>query len=103
MSFPNQDLDRILKYYYDSKGFIGINDVRDYFHLTDDHIHDILNELVNSGFIYTSLGSSEGTVSPYAPKGFGPGKLYQLLKKEQNILKNKVNLTKLSQILLIEQ
>ena len=81
MRFPNQDLDRILKYYYDSKGFIGINDVRDYFHLTDDHIHDILNKLENSGFIYTPLGYSEGTASPYAPKGFGPGKLYQITKK----------------------
>ena len=81
MSFPNQDLDRILKYYYDFKGVIGINDVRDYFHLTDDHIHDILNELEDSGFIHTSPGYFEGTISPYAPKGFGPGKLYQITKK----------------------
>ena len=81
MSFPNPDLERILKYYYDSKGFIGINDVRDYFHLTDDHIHDIHNDLENSGFIFTTLGYHEGTMSPYAPKGFGPGKLYQITKK----------------------
>ena len=81
MSFPDPDVERILKYYYDSKDFIGINDVRDYFHLTDDHIHDIHNDLENSGFIYTSLGSSEGTMSPYAPKGFGPGKLFQITKK----------------------
>ena len=81
MSFPDPDVERILKYYYDSKDFIGINDVRDYFHLTDDHVHDIHNDLENSGFIYTSLGSSEGTMSPYAPKGFGPGKLFQITKK----------------------
>ena len=81
MSFPNPDLERILKYYYDSKGFIGINDVRDYFHLTDDHIHDIHNDLENSGFIFTSPRYPEETMNPYAPKGFGPGKLYQITKK----------------------
>ncbi len=81
MRFPDLDSEKILKYYYDSKDFIGINDVRDYFHLTDDHIHDIHNDLENSGFIYTSPRYPEGTMSPYAPKGFGPGKLYQITKK----------------------
>ena len=81
MVLSDLDSERILKYYYDSKDFIGINDVRDYFHLTDDHIRDIVNDLENSGFIYTSIGYPEGTMSPYAPKGFGPGKLYQITKK----------------------
>jgi hypothetical protein len=77
----NSDFERILKYYYDSRGFIGINDVRDYFHLTYDQIYDIVNDLENRNFISESPGYPEGTASHYAPKGFGPGKLYQITKK----------------------
>jgi hypothetical protein len=75
------DFERVLKYYYNFKNFIGINDVRDYFHFTDDHIHDIIDELENRNFISPSPGYPEGTASPYAPKGFGPGKLYQITKR----------------------
>ena len=78
----DSDSESVLKFFYDSRSFIGINDVRDYFHFIDDNkIHDIVNDLEHRNFISASPGYPEGTASSYAPKGFGPRKLYNITKR----------------------
>lgn len=80
MNSIDSNSEKVLKYFYDNKSsFIGINDIRNIFNFDDNQTYNIISELEIRELISSTPGYPLGTLSPNAPKNFGPGKLYQII------------------------